>query len=102
MLLDLGMAEASAGLAGWPEHLQRAMDTAPDAASVANATIVLAYALIRTQRFAEAVEVLDRVSSSLEPHHPELALRLEAAAVLPGLNDPTTASSTTLRLAGVT
>ena len=98
LLLDLGMAEASAGLAGWPEHLQRAMDTAPDAASIANATIVLAYALIRTQRFAEAVEVLDRVSSSLEPHHPELALRLEAAAVLPRLNDPTTASSTTLRL----
>jgi DNA-binding CsgD family transcriptional regulator len=98
LLLDLGMAEASAGLAGWPEHLQRAMDTAPDATSVADATIVLAYALIRTQRFAEAVEVLDRVSSSLEPHHPELALRLEAAAVLPRLNDPTTASSTTLRL----
>ncbi|HET9012456.1 MAG TPA: LuxR C-terminal-related transcriptional regulator, partial [Gemmatimonadaceae bacterium] len=98
LLLDLGMAEASAGLAGWHEHLQRAMDTAPDAASLANATIVLAYALMRTQRFAEAVEVLDRVSSSLEPHHPELALRLEAAAVLPGLNDQTTASSTTLRL----
>lgn len=98
LLLDLGMAEASAGLAGWPEHLQRAMDTAPDAASLANTTIVLAYALMRTQRFAEAVEVLDRVSSSLEPHHPELALRLEAAAVLPGLNDQTTASSTTLRL----
>jgi DNA-binding CsgD family transcriptional regulator len=98
LLLDLGMAEASAGLAGWAEHLQGAMDTAPDAASVANATMVLAYALIRTQRFAEAVEVLDRVSASLEPHHPELALRLEAAAVLPGLNDPTTASSTTSRL----
>ena len=98
LLLDLGMAEASAGLAGWPEHLQRAMDTAPNAASVADATMVLAYALIRTQRFREAVEVLDRVSSSLEPHHPDLALRLKAAAVLPGLNDPTTASSTTFRL----
>ena len=30
LLLELGMAEASAGLAGWPEHLQRAVDTAPN------------------------------------------------------------------------
>ena len=101
LLLDLGVAEASAGLSDWPEHLQRAMDTAPDAESVADAAMVMAYALIRAQRFAEAVEVLDRVSSSLEPHDAELALRLEAAAVFPGLNDPTTAPSTTLRLAAL-
>ena len=31
LLLDLGMAEASAGLADWPEHLQQAVDTAPNA-----------------------------------------------------------------------
>ena len=98
MLLDLGVAEASAGLADWPEHLQRAMDTAPDAASIAEAAMVLAHAFIRAQRFAEAVDVLDRVSSSLEPLHAELALQLEAAAVFPGLNDPVTAPSTTLRL----
>ena len=35
LLLDLGMAEASAGLAGWPEHLQQAVDAAPDAAAAA-------------------------------------------------------------------
>ncbi|HKF15367.1 MAG TPA: AAA family ATPase [Gaiellaceae bacterium] len=98
LLLDLGVAEASAGLADWPEHLQRAMDSAPDAPSIAEAAMVLAYALIRTQRFAEAVEVLDRVALSLEPHDAELALRLEAAAVFPALNDPTTAPSTKLRL----
>ena len=101
LLLDLGVAEATAGLFDWPEHLQRAMDSAPDAASMAEAAMVLAYALIRAQRFAEGVEVLDRVSSSLEPHHAELALRLEAAAVFPALNDPATAPSTTLRLAAL-
>ena len=37
LLLDLGMAEASAGLAGWPEHLQQAVDAAPDAAAAAEA-----------------------------------------------------------------
>ncbi|HEX6723934.1 MAG TPA: AAA family ATPase [Gaiella sp.] len=98
LLLELGMAEASAGLAGWAEHLQRAMDSAPDAPSSAEATMILAYAHIRAQRFAEAVDVLDRVALSLEPHDAELALRLEAAAVFPALNDPMTAPSTKLRL----
>jgi DNA-binding CsgD family transcriptional regulator len=98
LLLDLGMAEASVGRADWPDHLQRAVDTAPDAASLADATMVLAYALIRAQRFAEAVEVLDRASSSLGPRHSELALRLEAATVFPRLNDPTTAPSVAFRL----
>ena len=82
MLLDLGMAEASAGLAGWPEHLQQAVDTAPNAAAAADAAMVLAHALSRAERFAEAVEVLDRAASSLDPGHSELALLLEAAAVV--------------------
>lgn len=97
LLLDLGMAEASAGLDDWAEHLQGAVDTAPDAASVANAAMVLAYALSRAQRYAESVEVLDRTSSSLDSRHSELALKLEAAAVFPRLNDPATAPSVTLR-----
>ena len=62
LLLDLGMAEASAGLADWAEHLQAALDTAPNAAAAADAAMVLAHALSRAQRFAEAVEVLDRAS----------------------------------------
>jgi DNA-binding CsgD family transcriptional regulator len=101
LLLDLGMAESNAELAGWPEHLQQAMDNAPDDASLVNATMVLAYALMRAQRFAEAVDVLDRVASSLEPHDSELALRLDAAAVFPRLNDPNTAPTTTPRLSAL-
>ena len=97
LLLDLGMAEASAGLADWPEHLQQAVDTAPNAAAAAGAAMVLALALSRAQRFAEAVEVLDRAASSLDSRHSELALALEAAAVVAALNDPVTAPSVALR-----
>ena len=97
LLLDLGMAEASAGLADWPEHLQQAVDTAPDAAAAAEAAMVLGLALSRAQRFAEAVEVLDRAASSLDSDHSELALLLEAAAVVAGMNDPVTAPSVAVR-----
>src|SRR5205823_4612563 len=45
LLLDLGMAEASIGHADWQEHLQGAVDAAPDAAAAVYATMVLATGL---------------------------------------------------------
>ncbi len=97
LLLELGMAEASAGLVDWPEHLQRAVDAAPNAAAAAEAARVLGLEFSRAQRFAEAVEVLDRAASALDSHHAELALQLEAAAVVAGMNDPATAASMAFR-----
>lgn len=97
LLLELGMAEASAGLAAWREHLQRAVDTAPNAARAAAAAMVLAHVLSRAQRFAEAVEVLDRASATLDPVDSELELRLVAASIVPGINDPRTAATAGLR-----
>ncbi len=97
LLLELGMAEALGGLPDWPEHLQQAVDTAPDATAAAGAARLLALALLRAQRLAEAVEVLDRASSPLDPRHIELALQLEAEAVLAGMIDPATASSMAVR-----
>ena len=97
LLLDLGMAEANAGLADWAEHLQLAVDTALNAGAASEAALVLGLALSRAHRFAEAVEVLDRAASSLDSGHSELALLLEAAAVIPGMNDPATAPSVALR-----
>ena len=47
LLLELGTAEASAGLDGWLEHLQDAVAAAPDAESAAGAAIVLARTLNR-------------------------------------------------------
>ena len=97
LLLELGMAEASAGLDGWTEHLAKAVDAAPSALAAADAAMVLADALSRAQRFVEAVDVLDRVVESLGPDDGELALRLQAAAVVPAMNDPATAPSVALR-----
>jgi DNA-binding CsgD family transcriptional regulator len=97
LLLELGVAEANAGLACWPEHLQGAVDAAPNAAAAARAARALASALNRAQRSAEAVEVLDRAASTLDSRHAELALQLEAAAIVAGMNDPVSAPSVALR-----
>jgi DNA-binding CsgD family transcriptional regulator len=91
LLLELGVAEASAGLDGWPEHLQGAVDAAPNPEAAARAARVLARALNRAQRYRAAVEVLDRATSALDGRDPALALELEAGAVIAGLNDPGTA-----------
>ena len=93
LLLELGVAEASAGLADWPEHLQGAVDAAPSPATAARAARVLASALNRSQRFTEAVEVLDRAASALDSRDSDLALQLESAAVVAGMNDPVVAAS---------
>jgi DNA-binding CsgD family transcriptional regulator len=97
LLLELGMAEASAGLTGWLEHLQRAADTTQDAVAAAEAALVLARALSRAQCYPEAVEVLDRAASGLTSGKRELAGELEAEAVIAGMNHPPTARAMTLR-----
>jgi DNA-binding CsgD family transcriptional regulator len=91
LLLELGIAEASAGLDGWAEHLQSAVDAAPNSEAAARAARVLGRALNRAQRYEEAVEVLDRAASALDNQDAELALELEAGAVIAGLNHPATA-----------
>jgi DNA-binding CsgD family transcriptional regulator len=88
LLLELGMAEASSGLAGWPEHLRRAVDVAADPVEAAEAALVLANALSGSQRYAEVVETLDRAAATLGGQRPDLALQLEAAAVIAEMNDP--------------
>jgi DNA-binding CsgD family transcriptional regulator len=93
LLVSVGAAEASAGLPGWQEHLQQAVDAAPDPKAAAGAAMVLGHSLNRSQRFAEAVAVLDRASSALDPGDAALSLRLEAAAVVAGMNDLATAPS---------
>ena len=93
LLLDLGMAEASAGLADWAKHLEQAVDTAPNAETAGVVALVLGLALTRAQRFGEAVTVLDRAAMSFATPDSDLALALEAAAVVAALNDPLAAPS---------
>jgi DNA-binding CsgD family transcriptional regulator len=101
LLLELGVAEASAGLDGWSEHLQGAVEAAPDPEAAARAARVLARALNLAQRYEEAVEVLDRAAAALDGRDPEFALELEAGAVIAGLNDPATAPSMGFRRAAL-
>ena len=96
LLLELGMAEVSAGLRSWPEHLQRAVETAPTVVAAAEAASVLGLSLNRAQRYPEAVAVLDRAAAPLDPDA-ELALQLDAEAVIAGMNHPATARSMALR-----
>src|SRR5215212_1083785 len=97
LLLDLGMAEASVGYAGWAENLQRAVDTAPSPETAGVSALVLGLALFRAQRFAEAVSVFDRAAASFAIPDSDLALALEAAALVAVLNDPVAAPSVALR-----
>jgi DNA-binding CsgD family transcriptional regulator len=97
LLISLGNAEASAGLHGWKQHLQQAIDAAPDPVDGAGAAMALGHALNRSQCFAEAVAVLGRASAALDPSDADLMLRLEAAAVVAGMNDLATAASLAFR-----
>jgi len=97
LLLDLGMAEASVGHADWPENLQGAVDTAPSPEVAGISALVLGLALGRAQRYTEAVTVLDHATTSFATPGSDLALALEAAAVVAAINDPQTAPSVALR-----
>jgi DNA-binding CsgD family transcriptional regulator len=97
LLLDLGMAEANAGLPDWPEHLQQAVEAAPNSEAAGVYALVLGLALSRAQRFTEAVTVLDRAATSFATPGSDLALALEAGAVVAALNDPLTAPSVAVR-----
>ena len=93
LLLDLGIAEASVGHSEWPESMQRAIDTAPSAETAGVSALVLGLAFLRANRFGEAVAVLDHAAASFASLGSDLALALEASALVAALNDPLLASS---------
>ena len=66
LLLELGLAEFSAGQPGWHDHLEGATEAADDDASRTAAALLVANGLGYYQRMAEAVEVCDRVAARLE------------------------------------
>jgi DNA-binding CsgD family transcriptional regulator len=93
LMLELGMAEASAGDPAWQLHLEAALDAATDDPARVAAAMVLALALGRAHSSAAAVDVLDRAASLLDPENESLAVRLEAAAVGVGMIDIATAAA---------
>jgi DNA-binding CsgD family transcriptional regulator len=90
LLLELGLAEESAGEPGWAEHLHAAVAAAEGPARI-EAALVLAPALARAHRSAEAVEMIDRAASWLGTADEQLGAVLEAAAVTVGMIDADTA-----------
>jgi DNA-binding CsgD family transcriptional regulator len=93
LLLELGLAEFSAGQPGWHDHLEGATEAADDDASRTAAALLVANGLGYYQRMAEAVEVCHRVAARLEEGNAEGHLMLEAMAVACGLIDATIAPS---------
>ena len=81
LLLELGVAEATAGQAAGEVHLQEALAVAGDDPEVAlGATLVLAHALGRAERLEDAVAVIDRTAALLRDHDEQTSERLETLA----------------------
>ena len=97
LLLELGVAEFSAGHPGWHDHLEEAVESAADDTTRIPAALVLAGILRLQERFAEAIEICDRVAARPGRRQPESWWRLEAMAVVCGLLDAATAPSVAKR-----
>jgi len=80
ILLELGIAEARAGLAEWRSHLEGAVESAMDDAARVDAAIVLGAALSRAHCPAAAVDVLDGAEASLDRADREQRVLLYAVA----------------------
>jgi DNA-binding NarL/FixJ family response regulator len=100
-LLELGLAEFSAGQPGWAGHLAAAVESAREDTTRAAAACLFAYALGYHQRLAEAVEVCDHVIAGFSRHDTEDRLVLEAMVVKCGLMDATVAPALADRAAAL-
>jgi DNA-binding CsgD family transcriptional regulator len=92
ILLELGMAEFSAGQPGWRDHLEGAVAAAGEDAARIAAALQLAKALVFDQRIGEAVGVCDGAAAHLDKPDPN-APWLEAMSVACGLLDAAIAPS---------
>ena len=92
LLLELGIAESTAGQAAGEDHLREALDVAGDDHGVAlGATLVLAHALGRAERIEDAVAVVDRTAARLRTADEQTAELLETLALMAGMLDVSTA-----------
>jgi DNA-binding CsgD family transcriptional regulator len=91
VLLDLGLAEFSAGQSGWYGHLKAAVEAASNDATRVAAAMLFANALRWHERAVEAVKVCDSVAARLDSSDTERRLTLEAMAVACGVFDATMA-----------
>ena len=99
LLLELGIAEITAGQAAGEDHLREALDVSGDDHGVAlGATLVLAHALGRAERIEDAVAVVDRAAARLRTADEQTAELLETLALMAGMLDVSTAPVLDARL----
>ena len=91
LLLELGLAEFSAGQPGWHDQLADAVESAGDDTTRIAVALLFANALRWHERAAEAIEVCDGVAARLHGGDVEGRLMLEAMAVACGIGDAITA-----------
>ncbi len=91
LLLELGLAEFSAGQPGWHDQLAEAVESAADDTTRIAVTLLFANALRWHERAGEAIEVCDGVAARLHGSDGEGRLTLEAMAVACGVGDAATA-----------
>jgi DNA-binding CsgD family transcriptional regulator len=87
VMLELGVAEFSAGQPGWQRHLAGAVDGAVEDRTRIAAAVQLSNALIIDRRYSEAVEICDAVADHPSGREREAQLVLEAMTVACGLLD---------------
>jgi DNA-binding CsgD family transcriptional regulator len=92
LLLELGIAETTAGQAAGEDHLREALDAAgdDDAGVALGATFVLAHSLGRAERIEDAVAVVDRTAARLRTADAQSAELLETLAMMAGMLDVST------------
>ena len=91
LLLELGLAEFSAGQPGWHDQLAEAVESAGSDTTRVAAALLFTNALRWHERAAEAIEVCDGVAARLDASDAEGRLTLEAMAVACGMLDAATA-----------
>jgi DNA-binding CsgD family transcriptional regulator len=91
LLLELGLAEFSAGTPGWHDQLAEAVGSAGNDTTRIAVALLFANVLRWHERAAEAIEVCDGVAARLDGSDAEGRLTLEAMAVACGVVDAASA-----------
>jgi DNA-binding CsgD family transcriptional regulator len=98
ILLELGVAEATAGQPEGEAHLREALEAADDDDVRLGAALVLAHVLGRRERIAQAIEVIDLAAARLADNRGRARVLLESMATGAGMLDAATAPRLASRL----
>ena len=91
ILLELGVAEATAGQPEGEAHLREALQAADDDDVRLGAALVLAHVLGRREQIAQAIEVIDLAAARLADNRGRARVLLESMATGAGMLDAATA-----------